>query len=512
MPPNSPSASQAFPSRPYLSTTRPPRSVSGVSMTSTSRRPTHTVKSPPPTVETTSSFPDLEDFDPTYGLRPEGLPNKSLFRGFSSLFTPNKGLADLAEEPSDTEDGDEEMEPFDVGFYRFLLGAIMSPAGRSFSCERLMSPRLPVYLDLASLPRLYPTGNASFSYFSPESAALRLQRGPGSDAGTAFESSVLPPGFGMRRPLTPDSAETQQSRSSSSGFGHSLETPPSSDPFDPQFSSGEASANPIFIRRAPSARRPRILSSPFLSSSSPPEHPDPKIILKPTANNTIHQLSTLSHSNHTLSPYVRSLEHFTVRSVPPRDAGLAGPSSSGDRQPVKARRKRMYRVGSKKKPAEDTVSPDLEGQMLSRRLPETEEQEPINILIRPIDIYAVENLRVVDLPLALQSVLPLGGRWKYPVWAPEVRSALWIVQQTEIVSKDYNHVLSIRNQHVSSQVMMFGSLLKRLTTSLQEIRRIVNNLLNRFDLPLASAPIDWDPSFIALYTSFATYVDDVYND
>ncbi|KDQ29686.1 hypothetical protein PLEOSDRAFT_1055682 [Pleurotus ostreatus PC15] len=108
-------------------------------------------------------------------------------------------------------------------------------------------------------------------------------------------------------------------------------------------------------------------SSPFLSSSSPPEHPDPKIILKPTANNTIHQLSTLSHSNHTLSPYVRSLEHFTVRSVPPRDAGLAGPSSSGDRQPVKARRKRMYRVGSKKKPAEDTVSPDLEGQMLSRR-------------------------------------------------------------------------------------------------------------------------------------------------
>ncbi|KAF9498796.1 hypothetical protein BDN71DRAFT_1442737 [Pleurotus eryngii] len=43
--------------------------------------------------------------------------------------------------------------------------------------------------------------------------------------------------------------------------------------------------------------------------------------------------------------------------------------------------------------------------------------------------------------------------------------------------------------------MMFGSLLKRLTTSLQEIRRIVNNLLNRFDLPLASAPIDWDPFF-----------------
>jgi distribution and morphology protein 34 len=44
--------------------------------------------------------PDLEYFDPTYGLRPEGLPSKSGFKGFSNLFTPNKGLADLAEEES----------------------------------------------------------------------------------------------------------------------------------------------------------------------------------------------------------------------------------------------------------------------------------------------------------------------------------------------------------------------------------------------------------------------------
>ncbi|KAL4260599.1 Mitochondrial distribution and morphology protein 34 [Pleurotus pulmonarius] len=428
MTPNSPSTTQAFSSRPYPLSTRPrpPRSVSGVSMTSTSRRPTSTVKLPPPTVETASSFPDLENFDPTYGLRPEGLPNKSLFHGFSSLFTPNKGLADLAEEPSDIEDGDDEMEPFDVVDWDSMIpraspppsvtyvddnrteyetipaigggtitrprvvhaqsrastdfssGTAMSPAARSFSYDRLMSPRTAGISPGFATPGLYPTRNTSFSYFSPEFAALRLQRGPGSDADTAFESSVLPPGFSTRRPLTPDSAETQQSRSSSSGFGHSLETPPSSDPFDPQFLTSDSATSPIFIRRAPSTRRPSVSStsaipegspsSPFLSSSSPPEHPDPKIILKPTANNTIHQLSTLSHSNHTLSPYVRSLEHFTVRSVPPRDAGPAGPSSSGDRQPVKARRKRMYRVGSKKKPtAEDTVSPDIEQQMLSRR-------------------------------------------------------------------------------------------------------------------------------------------------
>ncbi|CDO69567.1 hypothetical protein BN946_scf184759.g7 [Trametes cinnabarina] len=40
-------------------------------------------------------------------------------------------------------------------------------------------------------------------------------------------------------------------------------------------------------------------------------HGDPKIVLRPSINNSISQLSTLSHSNHTLSPYTRTLEHFT---------------------------------------------------------------------------------------------------------------------------------------------------------------------------------------------------------
>lgn len=59
--------------------------------------PTSHIETPSPS---SSSHPDLEYFDPTYGLRPEGLPSKSGFKGFSNLFTPNKGLADLAEEES----------------------------------------------------------------------------------------------------------------------------------------------------------------------------------------------------------------------------------------------------------------------------------------------------------------------------------------------------------------------------------------------------------------------------
>ncbi|KAF4619691.1 hypothetical protein D9613_004967 [Agrocybe pediades] len=55
---------------------------------------------------TPSSHPELENFDPTYGLRPEGLPAKSGFKAFSSLFTPNKGLAELAEETRSQVDSD----------------------------------------------------------------------------------------------------------------------------------------------------------------------------------------------------------------------------------------------------------------------------------------------------------------------------------------------------------------------------------------------------------------------
>ncbi|KAF9057852.1 hypothetical protein BJ165DRAFT_1424020 [Panaeolus papilionaceus] len=62
-----------------------------------------------------SSHPDLENFDPTYGLRPEGLPTRSVFGGFSSLFTPNKGLADLAEEVLSEEEDDDTGDEGEVG-------------------------------------------------------------------------------------------------------------------------------------------------------------------------------------------------------------------------------------------------------------------------------------------------------------------------------------------------------------------------------------------------------------
>ncbi|KAG1768060.1 hypothetical protein EV702DRAFT_923433, partial [Suillus placidus] len=95
-------------------------SISGASVSSSARRSTRT----PPTLPHTNSLapdpsssnPEEEVFDPTYGLRPEGLPTMSVFSSFSRLFTRNMGLGDLAEELREDESlaGEEEQGSFDV--------------------------------------------------------------------------------------------------------------------------------------------------------------------------------------------------------------------------------------------------------------------------------------------------------------------------------------------------------------------------------------------------------------
>ncbi|KAJ8515779.1 hypothetical protein ONZ45_g6825 [Pleurotus djamor] len=478
LPPLSPSPSVASLPRQYAASGRrppPPRSVSGVSMTSTSHhrhaQPPSTPASPPE--GNTSTFPDLENFDPTYGLRPEGLPTKSLFHGFGSLFTPNKGLADLAEESSDLEESDEGIEPFDVVDWRNpphpptppdsvagfeddrteyeTIPAIgggtvtrprvihsQSPAttdfspprlapnsslpGRSMSYDRFVPPRsagLP--MSGFATPGLYSTRSPSFSYFSPEFMALRQEQQGGHFTASSFPelsiSTRLAQGL---RPTTPDSLETQPSRSS---MAHSLETPPSSHPSDVPLSATEVPSSPIYMRK-PTSRRGSMssgsaLPDPFTSSvflsSSPPESSDPKIVLKPASSSTIHQLSTLSHSNHTLSPYVRSLEHFTVRSVPPRGLGHPGPSSLPDRQPVKARRKRTHRLGKKNlAEASGTDLPDISAQShnlprlqsMSHTPPSEFDVDDMDTYFRTRDDYQLQIIPIITTLLERCSVIP----------------------------------------------------------------------------------------------------------
>jgi distribution and morphology protein 34 len=336
------------------------------------------------------SFPDLENFDPTYGLRPEGLPTKSVFGAFSSLFAPNKGLADLAEESDEYED---EVGSFDIVDWENAVpdvsaatsvsddagavteyetipavggGTITRP--RIYHSQSLVQPP-PNVSTPSTRPTLSPLQGLSKSYdhLAPHNASIvprrtnsthhfDLSATPDHHPVMELRSShphTAPPYALLGRPITPDSLETQPSRSSS-GMEQSLLTPPSS-----EHAQHDEEA-PIYMKRPASDRRLLVSLADESSSSDNYSHmpePDREIILRPSLNNSIHQLSTLSHSNHTLSPYTRSLAHFTVRSVPPKGVGSSGPAAV-ERQPLKARRKRIYRLGGQSK--DSSRSTDLE--------------------------------------------------------------------------------------------------------------------------------------------------------
>ncbi len=93
-----------------------------------------------------------------------------------------------------------------------------------------------------------------------------------------------------------------------------------------------ASSPALYMRRA-SVSSTAVLSSSasgafagssFTSSSFATALPDSAPADAALDTPTLHQLSTLSTSNHTLSPYTRGLAHFTVRSVPPAQCSLNG--------------------------------------------------------------------------------------------------------------------------------------------------------------------------------------------
>jgi distribution and morphology protein 34 len=388
---------------------RRPLSTSGSSSTrhSTRKSSSPTSHSEAPS-SSSSSHPDLENFDPTYGLRPEGLPSKSGFKGFSNLFTPNKGLADLAEESSDFgeyDDENDERGSFDLVDWEDTIPGISPTPSVYTTNDRESSPEY-VYETIPAVgggtitrPRIYHSqstiqsapsstisrhpSNGAISYFPdvPTAGPSKLNPGYNTTRTTSIRSSPL---YHSDRPTSPDSTESQHSRSSS-GPSRTLST----DLTDHQDvilghgEEGEEERSIIYMRRPPSERRFSVTSSSSTSnldshtgSSPPPDryfidrqlrqhslsqsssHPhslhqqDPtKIVLRLSLNSSIHQLSTLSHSNHTLSPYTRDVSHFTVRSVPPRGhghgVGFTGGQGQGfERQPsVKAKRKRMYRLG-----------------------------------------------------------------------------------------------------------------------------------------------------------------------
>ena len=376
-----------------------------------------------------TTFPEIENFDPTYGLRPEDLPAKSRYNGFGRLFSVPKGLGDLAEEDEEAADSfdivdwDETVNfspppsivPEDATEYETLPavggGTITRP--RVYHSQSVARPPTDASSTDASSPIGIPMELSALSHHpsSPTTSGHdRIGSMTGASTPTHFQKTYfsswpdrpqathglkLPPHMS---PLDPRARLAQSPRAAtfrnapafasiSAGFTHRSRPP------DHNFltsSSGEtdsylshsnsaqtrvSSTPPSDVQndQSPKARhiRQRSLSPGHISLSESMSHGSPpnvksttdaegNIVLHPGLNNTISQLSTLSHSNHTLSPYTRSLEHFTVRSVP----HIASASSSApDRLPMRAKRRRMYRLGGKQPPeivediAEQCTSP-----------------------------------------------------------------------------------------------------------------------------------------------------------
>ncbi|KAG8892024.1 ERMES complex subunit, partial [Tulasnella sp. 417] len=470
------------------------------------------VKPQPATIERTSSFPDLENYDPTYGLRPEGLPSKSSYSGLGRLFASAsaKGLAelgDVSEERSAAGDrhgeegteydvvewedtapdysthppsvvgGGEEIEEVEyetlpavgggtitrprvvhsqsMGVASDTVSRTSRPASTARSALPTPSTSRPhshtprngsqTHLHRSTLQRLDDETSPQDPVTTWRDQQLRQQQqqqqnpyfpdmgvaGP-SKLGRAasYQASVGDhqhhhhhhhhPHSRMARHLSPTSMGEYQRHSrrqsgasdvrlsssssytrlshSSSGRPPTVSTPPSSDRPGPDDEAGGSS--PIMKDRERQRRRslsPSIIQpfdsfhfgSPPRHHTGPPSETNPKIVLRPHANMTVSHLSALSASYHTLSPYTHSVEHFTVRSIPPKPQTPTVPATAAmashgldKKAPVRARRKRMIRLGVKK---EEEQPPVEESRRPSPHIAPSEFSDEVDHYFKPGD-------------------------------------------------------------------------------------------------------------------------------
>ena len=355
------------------------RTTSGPSVAGSVQSRTRRPKSPEPTHPPDppdSAFPEIENFDPTYGLRPEGLPTKSAFRSFGRLFSkPGRGLADLAEECTDEDDEDavgNESTSYDMTDWddpvpsfspsdQSVLGdnqagpsagiefeTVPAVGGgtvtrpRVFHAHSQAHPRAPPSASLSSTSRLTRAALEQLPradrprrphslynpYFPPLDMADQFARAPSMRTYRDSFEAPTPPLYHSppRRAVSPSSLHTHES--SSHTQTHSVPTPPSTEALLP-------------VPRARMRRESTTSMSPSaVTGGTGADTADPRIVLRPALHGALSALASLEHSNHTLSPYTRSPSHFTVRSGP-RNAPPAPPHA-----PPRARRRRTHFLGA----------------------------------------------------------------------------------------------------------------------------------------------------------------------
>ncbi|CAE6424699.1 unnamed protein product [Rhizoctonia solani] len=343
--------------------------------------------------ETPDSDIDQDHFDPTYGLRPEGLPSKSSYSGFSKLYVQNRGLSDLTdgtssvsrpssvqeesayweEDSPDLSDGQD--EPGDE--YETIPAVGGGTITRPKATGSVALPPKPAKSLLSPFQsesgrgrKMYSNHQSPLKQWVGHQEALRRQMGLGQEGAVTFPST--PP---SRAPLSRAGSNLryehphhERRRGTSSHFGSSAPTGSRSSVAGRTISTPPSSELPASGAEEPILNRKRSLSPSMVSPTYSREvmhynnddsnvvDPEPEIVLRPGLNTTVTQLSALSQTNHTLSFFAPSVQGVTVRSVPRRPGGSVSATPHAERVPVKARRKRVYRVGKKQEASSEQGS------------------------------------------------------------------------------------------------------------------------------------------------------------
>ena len=384
------------------------------------------------------SFPDIENFDPTYGLRDEALPTKSDYEAFGRLFTQgSRGLADLASEREQELDFGDRESAFDYVEWEESMSA--SAGGGSYMTSQNgmfdhgVDEVLPELESIPAVgggtitrPRVYHSQSAIKNPLAPSmspaasvsgaSSSTYIRRShsvPGSSQSTPLEvkspwrgqpmlsineasegeedqynpyfgeahhtfhllDTASRPRVGRAQSQSVIGSSTQASSQAPSRLSMNS-TPRTSPPSSFEMGTSPPKPCPMPASSHRNVGRPRslspfkrdrgfVLGSPSADSNFE-DHEDDEIVVR---NNTVSQLSELSHSNQTLSPYTRSLSHFTIRSVPPRPVQAKPPNGA-----VRGKRKRIYRLGSTKPPP-DAAAEEIEDN-LEKKLRNTSSPPP----------------------------------------------------------------------------------------------------------------------------------------
>ncbi|KLO19891.1 hypothetical protein SCHPADRAFT_864521 [Schizopora paradoxa] len=311
----------------------------------------------------------LSGVDVPYGYETD-TPDHPAFASLANIQRESRGLADLAEESREVDI--DESESFDIVDWDDMSSIHPSVHDARSVVEYETVPAVgggvitrPRILHSSSLLRsgAQTPGSSKLASTSRltapalEKLSQTLGEGPPITRAARRESweSTLYTEHRYARSVTSDVDGVTEQRygyAAAHVVNKSRSSVPSHDhsPDDRRFSRESQSDDAAFPTSSAS-RRSSISQLPYELSYDPDSDPnEPNITLRPGLNNAVSQLSLLNRSNNTLSPFTRTLEHFTIRSGPPNSMLNPG-HGQGERQPVKAKRKRIYRLGGATKAA-----------------------------------------------------------------------------------------------------------------------------------------------------------------